>query len=271
MTLVKPSTTQFYDSPTMIAAHNHGAIATKANSTALPRFNLRKRSVSTDREKANLATVNSAFLTGLFADVANVESNDTESSSDDSVGVVSLDARPFKKSRASMNKSISRCGRSFKNLRQLSMESPLGVMDLFKASFSAENAPMLPMSSHDSLYFQLNCVSGDSVVKPDTVLDAIELAFPHLPATVSNSSCSTLTRNLSDLQSSLTESEEKDSYGWFVAVDDESTNRDIADPYANAKNLAFVAPTAPNAVNHDAEVEWAQAADTVDDVLGDFF
>jgi hypothetical protein len=36
-------------------------------------------------------------------------------------------------------------------------------------------------------------------------------------------------------------------------------------------DLAFQAPTAPKAENYDAELEWATAADTVDDVLGEFF
>ena len=43
-------------------------------------------------------------------------------------------------------------------------------------------------------------------------------------------------------------------------------------PYAvSSENLAFQAPTAPKGPAQEAEVEWAQAADTVDDVLGDFF
>ena len=60
-------------------------------------------------------------------------------------------------------------------------------------------------------------------------------------------------------------------------MDDEQTLNNAeptADPYAAAcgvQGLAFQAHTAPKASNHDAEVEWAKAADTVDDVLGDFF
>ena len=50
------------------------------------------------------------------------------------------------------------------------------------------------------------------------------------------------------------------------------SNMDAAHKNGGSSNdLAFLAPTAPLACNHDEEVEWAKAADTVDDVLGDFF
>jgi hypothetical protein len=55
---------------------------------------------------------------------------------------------------------------------------------------------------------------------------------------------------------------------------DEEYSHDAAPSYdstASTDDLAFKAPTAPKATNYDAELEWAKAADTVDDVLGDFF
>lgn len=265
---------------------NRITLESKAEHAALPRFNLRKRSCSISRngdatpaEQAGpLHAVNSAFLSNLFADVANVEESDDESSSpmstnassEDSDIVGFVEARPVKKSRLSMSRSISRCGKSFKNLGDaVKQDSPTGVMDLSPSS--VDTAPRVPsLNRVDSLHFQLNCVSDD----PQSAATAGELAFPHLPATVSNTSCNTLTRNLSDLQSSLAENPEKDSYGWFVVVDEatSASPRETANPYAkSATDLAFVAPTAPNADNQDAEVEWAKAADTVDDVLGDFF
>ncbi len=57
-------------------------------------------------------------------------------------------------------------------------------------------------------------------------------------------------------------------------MDDDDEAATPVDPYkttSNTTSFAFIAPTAPKGVNHDAEVEWAKAADTVDDVLGDFF
>lgn len=210
---------------------------------ALPRFNLRKRNASQDREPSVLPSVNSAFLSGLFADVAQVQMDKSEPPV----------SRPVKKSRVTMTRSISRNARSYKNLGDV-LKSPTGVEHFF-------NGPKATLSKEDSLHFQLSCVSDS--------FNAGKLAFPQLPASVSNSSCNTLTRNLSDLQSSLSEAQDKETYGWFVDVDGES--RETADPYANSSSLAFVAHTAPNATNQDDEVEWAKAADTVDDVLGDFF
>jgi hypothetical protein len=217
---------------------------------------------------------------------------------------------------------MSRCGRSFKNLAAAASsssysttklpeafgntaDSPSGVADL--VADVLHECPLIPrLSKHDSLHFQLRCVGGgDDLVRPSssdpyqTVFEAGALAFPDLPNAVSTSSCNTLTRNLSDLQTSFTETHDgKEAYGWFVAVDEDladpkSIRRgrlgDSADPHrpmvhphngpssaaaivvATASDLAFVAPTAPHATNQDDEVEWAKAADMVDDVLGDFF
>lgn len=80
----------------------------------------------------------------------------------------------------------------------------------------------------------------------------------------------------------------EDSYGWFLALDHDvdASEEHITDAYATAAAasaagnestssmtaaLAFQAPVSATAgcAAHDAEVEWAKAADTVDDVLGD--
>jgi hypothetical protein len=303
------------------------------SSSSLPRFILRKRAVSdeTDDDLANhdlkLPTVTSAFLTGLFADVAQVQDEKQETPAEGAPSSsVSLNGssnaaacRPVKKSRVSLHHSMSRCGRSFKNLAAVAAgkaphppavllgnaaDSPTGVADLVA---DVNECPLIPrLSKHDSLHFQLRCVVGDDLLATEgggpsssddaywTVLEAGVLAFPNLPHAVSSSSCNTLTRNLSDLQTSLTETRDgakEEAYGWFVAVDDIGGGsaidpyRSAVDPYAKSASatpagggstktvpdLAFVAPTAPHAVNQDDEVEWAKAADMVDDVLGDFF
>lgn len=56
------------------------------------------------------------------------------------------------------------------------------------------------------------------------------------------------------------------SYGWFVELD-KDCNTDPGRP----KDLAFSAITAPEKTTLEEEAEWALAADTVDDVLGDLF
>ena len=121
------------------------------------------------------------------------------------------------------------------------------------------------------------------------------LAFPRLPPTVSDSSC-----NSNDLTHTsvhavqghetltsipdggyLQQQQNMETYGWFVDMDLAEDN-DRADAICAAQesfrtgldeeDLSFKAFTAPKKTSKlDQEVEWAKAADTVDDVLGDFF
>lgn len=245
---------------------------------ARPRWSLKKRPVTADRDAAlghalGLPTVTSAFLSGLFADVANASGEEPNIQAIPCEDPRLDGQKSYKKSRVSMTRSMSRCGKSFKILDEAS-PAPISIPVSPPSSVSSNDS----LSRQDSLLHQLHCVSSASSAKSSqtvtpTVFDAT-LAFPHLPPTVSSSSCSTLTRNLSDLQSSLSETSNKDSYGWFVEMDDEEPVKvQSFAPYkaASTSALAFKAPTAPKATNYDAELEWAKAADTVDDVLGDFF
>jgi hypothetical protein len=260
-------------------------------------FTLRKRSHENDQ--VNVSSYNSDFLSGLFADVARVAQSDDEvrepSTSMNTTDLfVSEDSRldlgvSVKRSRLSLSMSASRCGRSYKNLMEVS--SPVGV-DIFPLAESAPTKTLkmfnpscsVSMERVNSLYFQLNCVAP-SPKSVRSVLDIIDTAFPHLPATVSDSSCNkqqdlTQTSDQQVSDSYETSHPSKESYGWFVELDDgdddeHNTEVDHFDPYNRTNSsvdLAFTAPTAPKRVsNLDAEVEWARAADTVDDVLGDFF
>lgn len=259
------------------------------------RFNLRKR--SHDNKKVTMSSVNSAFLDGLFADVARVASTDEpadQTFAEDVSTVSEEDARldcslSVKRSRLSLTKSFSRSGRSYKNLTEVS--SPVGV-DSFPATTQGpaitktlEASCSPSMERMNSLHFQLNCVDPSPSPKSvKSVVDIIDMAFPHLPATVSDSSCNKqqdLTQP-SDQQVSEPETPNAtptETYGWFVdldAADGNDETEDIpADAYTrtpSSLDLAFTAPTAPKRVStYEAEVEWAKAADTVDDVLGDFF
>jgi hypothetical protein len=277
-----------------IGANEGPVSAMKTQTTPVPRFSLRKRSVNSDRPKAMLSTVNSAFLSGLFADVAKTqvefENADSQDISPEDSDPRTNQSLPAKKSRVSMTKARGRSCKSMMSLRDALVSPPSSpdppsrdTVNLFDVlSFPA--TPVSDMERKDSLLFQLHCVSSsssnESSVAPSTkmILDAATLEFPHLPATISATSCNTLTRNSSDLQSSTTEKSQKESYGWFVEMDEEEENVHVPTstttaPYVSTSvgELTFKAPTASKASNHDAEVEWAKAADTVDDVLGDFF
>jgi len=252
-------------------------LSKKCDSRPLPtRINLRKRSSCGNVRRMNLTTVNSAFLSGLFADVAQATTIP-----------VPEDQQPSKKSRISKTKSLARCGRSYKELARV--QDTLERASAITVSIPVcENSPVKANTSffaerQDSLHYQLDCVSSSFCSSTDTSSGnkGSKLAFPLLPALItSNSSCNNkqLTRVVSDLQSSVAEtSEQSESYGWFVDMEDEQASKmsdRAVDPYASASgshSLAFQANTAPKANNQDAEVEWAKAADTVDDVLGDFF
>jgi hypothetical protein len=281
------------------------------------RFNLRKRSLSSDEEKMNLSSYNSAFLSGLFADVANASQSQEDEEADPATATTASSSESFeteeearldpsismKRSRVSLTRSFSRCGRSYKNLALAEIASPVAVDRFPKSSQAPSSIPPTTLEPNcsssmeriNSLHYQLNCVSdvpssGASPKSVKSVVDIIDMAFPHLPATVSDSSCSkqqqqNLTQKLSDHAVSDSETSStfssdnttKESYGWFVDLDEgDEDEHDETDPYSASRSptsdLAFSAPTAPKRKsNYEAEVEFALAADTVDDVLGDFF
>jgi hypothetical protein len=266
----------------------------------VPKINLRKRPCTSKITK--LESVNSAFLSGLFADVAKA----TEETSGDA-------SHHSKKMRTSKNKAFHRCDRSFavlmKALNQACDKHPTN-----ESFANANTAKIVDVNStisnvskvrrDNSLLNQLDYEEGTSTSSQSAdVSSTTNVTFPLLPATVSNSSygnnmningrnhpisspITTLTHVISDLQSSNTEKSSQtltnDTYGWFVEMEEESSSPantllsytnylPVNDPYFAPKDLAFSAQVAPKAENYDAELEWATAADTVDDVLGCFF
>lgn len=342
---------------------------TSSCSSSGVRFTLRKRSIrptttTNEREPAmTLASYNSDFLSGLFADVAKVnvlsefnipEPSPTTTTAATTSAVVSAalaavnaapsthhniieDHRPTKKSRLSLSTYRSRA--SFMNLADLStttstststsgMQSPKGINEIASlqkghtvtpsrqtstitnSSSSTTTAENLLMKQQNSLAFQLSLLGGEeeeqqqqvgegsesssSTTSPVSsssnnnnnsykVEDIAKLAFPNLPATVSDSSCyKGLTRENKARHVSACEAATSPSsyFGWFVDLDDHhgspnSTSTPTTNVLTHAvstHDLAFKAPTAPKRSADDAdEIEWAQAADTVDSVLGDLF
>lgn len=77
------------------------------------------------------------------------------------------------------------------------------------------------------------------------------------------------TKNISVLDSGI--EDPGNDYGWFVDLDDDSYDDRLVVPHARSESdLAFKAVTAPKRSDHEIDVAYAHAADTVDDVLGDF-
>jgi hypothetical protein len=245
------------------------------------RIQLRKRSVSDERQGVVLSSYNSDFLSGIFADIAQANSSSAQEDPDHSDPRLD-NAMSVKKSRVDLHRSISRCAKSYANLASQDkskadlFDGPASKALVTKAAQDRESYHKTQEPSRPaSLSYPLHCVSSASSNEDE---DLGKLAFPHLPATVSDYSCGTsLSRNSSGQQLPVSDTapavKENNSYGWFVEMEDEEQAPEThIDAYqATTGGLAFQAPTAPKAVNHDAEVEWAKAADTVDDVLGVFF
>ncbi|KAG7361810.1 hypothetical protein IV203_036911 [Nitzschia inconspicua] len=283
------------------------------------RFTLRKRPNRPDGDAMSLSSYNSAFLSGLFADVAKANVCSEFELPEPSKGSVTFeettnlieDVRPSKRSRLSL--ALCRSRASCMNLASFStgMQSPKGINEIFsfqktEASLGVNveptNAPKLSdtsplsdenLSRQDSLAFQLSLLENEDGPSNKglhcnarvTSKDVAILAFPNLPATVSDSSCYTgLTRENLARHAPIPENDDcsssngpdKESFGWFVDLDDQhqATPCSVSTLIAHAvstNDLAFQAPTAPKRPTDDSEIEWAQAADTVDSVLGDLF
>jgi len=213
-----------------------------------------------------------------------------------------------KKSRLSRSSSLSRCHKSFKNLplvlnsgsaATVSTEATQ-VTDLSSHSSSPDRddsdfEPESPIPTNDHVIVSDHYSNAANII--DHVLD-VGLFLPTLPATVSQHSCASTTNNrltqtavhaVQVLETSLTTLKSEtnievskmrvDSYGWFVETDEDDILRNRAEAIADASDkartnsidLSFSAVTSPKSFVDDDDLEWAKAADTIDDVLGDFF
>mmetsp|Transcript_27128 Transcript_27128/g.42164 ORF Transcript_27128/g.42164 Transcript_27128/m.42164 type:complete len:226 (+) Transcript_27128:406-1083(+) len=134
-------------------------------------------------------------------------------------------------------------------------------------------------------YASLNLRSRVHLVRQESNGSEEDTAYNGLAANISDS-FSSLSSIVSDLRSTSevetrcvdVNDKQRESYGWFVQTEDESSVRKtVVDAYAAINNasssgLAFAAPVAPmRDENEEKELAWCAAADTVDDVLADFF
>lgn len=251
--------------------------------TSIP---LRKRSstcldTSPSQQQPFLSSYGSAFLSGIFADIA--EANVDTEGPDNFSPLTQLAkengdcfesyAPSKKKSRVTTTINGGHT-KSYKSLATLAA----GTDGATTMSPPPVVSPRFNKSTID--IFNGHVSKLQSLAFP---------SLPHLPATISSSSCSTTnlghaaTQRYDTSNEPLHEenAEQKSSsgYGWFVSTDDDDFMKDEVpklsatlnvQPQSNPE-LAFKAITAPNAVNHDSDVQQALAADTIDDVLGDFF
>eukprot|EP00978_Attheya_sp_CCMP212_P045504 scaffold349146_cov63-Attheya_sp.AAC.1 len=130
----------------------------------------------------------------------------------------------------------------------------------------------------------------DKTIQESDFIDFISALpnFPQLPSAVSESSCSINTLNHAASLAALSRDTKKGtasadtsthvleerSYGWFIQVDTDDAPFKVSSHVTLEQGLAFLpsSPDSPTGVSdHQAQVEFALAADTVDDVLGDIF
>jgi len=268
----------------------------------------RKRSACGDSDFLRSAFPNCSvdFLSGIFDDIAKAQAQTTTDTDIDMVksnngpacshklppsrSHLDNDLFPHKnkKSRSSLSRSMSRCRKSFKNI-------PAAFTSSFAATVSTEATQVTDFSCHissesggdvdfepqspiptDHVIVSYHFTDAASII--DEVLN-VNIPFPKLPATVSDHSCSFSANNNVALQDVRNKRSLRDCYGWFVETDQDEQLRKRAQAIADASvkawtavdDLSFSAATAPKSLVDDDDLEWAKAADTVDDVLGDFF
>jgi hypothetical protein len=235
-----------------------------------------------------LSSYGSAFLSGIFADIAESGEEDSPAMEEGGEGLsagyyeddtntnasISLEPRP-KKSRTNPSSTFGGHLKSYKALAGLT-EGADSSVNATAMELSPSVVSPRPNISSTAIKIQLF---------NDQVRELQDLAFPslpRLPVTVSSSSFSSsdavgavVTPRQEDASSS-----DPDQYGWFVSMDDdEGSSDDETSPpmfLPNTKpDLAFKAMVAPRPPkpeeNQDIEVQQALAADTIDDVLGDLF
>jgi len=211
-----------------------------------------------------LSSYGSAFLSGIFADIA--QASDEESAiSQDGVALpvaVACDnvSEPFhKKARITASTSFGRPQKSF--------STQYGPAE---GTVSDVSSPTVVSPRIYTSAIKINLFN-------DSVRELQDMAFPSLPQIPNSISSSSFTQLVAATDEAGDRGDELDgpSYGWFVSTDDEEAEDSEAFPFPRfpdtKPDLAFKVITAPAGANQDLEVQQALAADTIDDVLGDLF
>ena len=260
------------------------------------RLHLRKRKCNFNERHAP-DQINTDFLSGIFQDLADVTSDENNGNRSVTYAPFSSDAtcgRPKKKSR--LPNTLSRCSKSFAKIEISAIRPEDQLIPDGECSSSRTKQTPLDFFSCDDVH----PVTSDSTaakmvdhIFSDSITNINFPDLPSLPATVSASSCSSNnltqtsveapqvleTPSLIHVEGNEHEHKLKDGYGWFVEMDEEKVRERLQAVAAASENcraiaspedaaLTFAASGPKKAVHLDSEVEWAKAADTVDDVLG---
>ncbi len=252
------------------------------------------------------AQMNTDFLSGIFQDLADVTSDENNGDRSVTYAPFSSDAtcgRPKKKSR--LPNTLSRCSKSFAKIEISAIRPEDQLIPDGECSSSRTKQTPLDFFSGDDVHPVTSDSTAAKMVDhifSDSITNINFPDLPSLPATVSASSCSSNnltqtsveapqevfeTPHLSHVAGKEHEHKLRDGsgsgsgsgYGWFVEMDEEKVRERLQAVAAASENcraiaspedaaLTFAASGPKKAVHLDSEVEWAKAADTVDDVLG---
>merc|ERR1740130_1465229 len=283
-------------SPVNLSSYNSdflsGLFADVAKANVLKEFEI---------ESPSLNTTSSTTPSSMFDDERETSST---SSPSHLISDPTNSPRPFKKSRLNLRSSLYRSRASCMNLldiQQQQKQEPLAFqLDCLETQEITTTTGALSIS-------EIVSDSPSNKKSKKVVKDVAMLAFPNLPSAISDSSCeSSNTHSGTTTVTSLTRESgvphgpsseiaasssrrgsSKESFGWFVDLDEQEESRSSSgedfvhsssltvttnNKNASTEDLAFQAPTSPKRVtNHDEEMEQAYAADTIDSVLGDLF
>eukprot|EP00554_Chaetoceros_debilis_P000287 CAMPEP_0194086162 /NCGR_PEP_ID=MMETSP0149-20130528/20244_1 /TAXON_ID=122233 /ORGANISM="Chaetoceros debilis, Strain MM31A-1" /LENGTH=388 /DNA_ID=CAMNT_0038769197 /DNA_START=64 /DNA_END=1230 /DNA_ORIENTATION=+ len=238
-----------------------------------------------------------------------------------SIGPDDESLRPNKKARISTVRSSSSFStksrsESFANSLQVTGQTadPASFLNLPDQHHNHHSNTNTNTISNTSTPEQ-TCNTATAAIVDQVFSDSItNIQFPTLPATVSSSSCSSniltqtsvhaaqvletpkssVSTNTGGFLFNLDGNKQKDSYGWFVDMDEERVHDRLEEVAAASEScrakttvsgddelpgLTFSSKTTHTTgetkedtdMHLDSEVQWAKAADTVDDVLGAFF
>jgi len=229
--------------------------------------------ISSSENQPFLSSYGSAFLSGIFADIAQA--------SDEHQPTEAIDASVHAQTAdTGSSEQCTKKARTTASTFRSQSKSYVALVGLSEGAISEVQSPTV-VSPRFNMTTQKNQVLNDQVRE---LQDMAFPSLPQIPITVSSSSCSTTSGENSSPRPSADELEvnqdEQDSpaYGWFVSTDDDvAVPMDQSDSTASMflpdtkPDLAFKAIAAPAEGDHDLVVQQALAADTIDDVLGDLF
>lgn len=244
--------------------------------SALSRKRSSTRISSSPKSQPFLSSYGSAFLSGIFADIADVSDDQPQhGSADAQCGGVPAETADNGSSEPCHKKARSSASTSFG--RQ--PKSNMALAGLAEGAHEVSSPSVVSPRVNTSA--TLNFPNFN-----DQVRELQDMAFPSLPQipiSVSSSSCSAVSSQaLAPFPPAIggepQEEQDSPSYGWFVSTDeDETVTPAQLEPSSSPSflgiqpDLAFKAVTVPEAGNQDIIVQQALAADTIDDVLGDLF